>query len=768
MNKTHLALGIIMLAIIITAVFSGNDSGEIAISNRFLTNTSEPGTAKEPTATELTAESTLTTQVSKPPNILLIVADDLGLDASAQYKLSNDLPETPTLNALADNGIVFDNAWATPSCTTTRASLITGLHGVNSGVDTVPGRLDPNANTLQRHLTNNTENYVSAVVGKWHIAGRNPELDHPSESGVPFYSGNMLAKLRSYFDWKITTNGKKGNSTTYHTTAITNTAVEWIAEQNTPWFMLLAYAAPHSPFHLPPGDLHDRNLEGSITAIKSNPRPYFLASIEAMDSEIGRLLDSLSEDERDNTLILFIGDNGTPRAVIDTHGFPRKHGKKSLYEGGIRVPMTVSGAGVTRVGEREEALVNTVDIYATIAEAAGAPIKTGINGISFLDMLKNDNAATREFNYSEIVDDEDSTGWTVRNMTHKLIVYANGTEELYDISKDLREQNNLIADGIGSNAKLVEILRSFGEAIRGQAIPGEEPISGKIGAIDITNVIFENTSPDCADYVNTYKADVEDLTRELGFEAEVMITSNASSCTMSSDNVPNHNFQEPGTNFATQLSEQSNTFIINRNPQITESPTPLTQDVITGVMLNGVFIDMLSAGCYNPTHPRADDDGDVRSGCGQNSAWLLDPLGSGKFATDSHNAHVQPDGSYHYHGNPNVIFDSNPGSKGSPLIGFAADGFPIYGSYFLDPKTKEVREALSGYTLLAGLRPSGEGNPGGKYDGRYEQDYEYTNAGDLDECNGMTVNGQYAYYVTKDFPWIIKCFSGTPNSSFEK
>ena len=83
-------------------------------------------------------------------------------------------------------------------------------------------------------------------------------------------------------------------------------------------------------------------------------------------------------------------------------------------------------------------------------------------------------------------------------------------------------------------------------------------------------------------------------------------------------------------------------------------------------------------------------------------------------------------------------------------IGYALDGFPIYGSYFLDPETGEVRKAISGYTLKEGERVEVDGlNPGGEYDGNYVQDWEFTDAGDLDECNGMTVDGQYGYYAIR-------------------
>lgn len=128
---------------------------------------------------------------------------------------------------------------------------------------------------------------------------------------------------------------------------------------------------------------------------------------------------------------------------------------------------------------------------------------------------------------------------------------------------------------------------------------------------------------------------------------------------------------------------------------------------------------------------------------------------------------IPNDGTYHYHGTPNALFSSSNSSSASPVIGFAADGFPTFGSYFNDNGT--IRKATSSYQLKSGNRPSGNGNPGGQYDSTYRDDYEYiANSGDLDECNGMTIDGVYGYYVTDNFPYILACFKGTPDTSFNK
>jgi len=101
------------------------------------------------------------------------------------------------------------------------------------------------------------------------------------------------------------------------------------------------------------------------------------------------------------------------------------------------------------------------------------------------------------------------------------------------------------------------------------------------------------------------------------------------------------------------------------------------------------------------------------------------------------------------------------------VVGFAADGFPIFGSYFDDQGN--IRKALSSYRLKSGTRPSGTGDPGGTYDGAFRDDYEYIEGvGDLDECNGMTKDGVYGYYITESYPYVLACFSGTPDGSFNK
>lgn len=299
------------------------------------------------------------------------------------------------------------------------------------------------------------------------------------------------------------------------------------------------------------------------------------------------------------------------------------------------------------------------------------------------------------------------------------------------------------------------------------AAPAAE--AGLTGEVDITDAILTNTAADCGAYDVILSASASDLTRDLLFESGVTIEVDGSTCLLSSNGIPNHDFNDNTASFATDVAQVNRTFTITRQPERAETPTAIEQGSFDGVLLNGVVIDVLSAGCYRPDDPAADADGNILIGCAADSPWLTNPLGTDhKFGADSHNAHTQPDGTYHYHGNPIALFDDNPTESGSPLIGWAADGFPIYGSYFVDPETGDIRKAVSGYELKQGDRPAGEENPPGAHDGTYYDDYDFTGAGDLDECNGMELDGQYGYYVTDEYPYLPICFTGTPDPSFDK
>lgn len=373
---------------------------------------------------------------NKKPNILLVIADDMGLDASPGYSMGTTKPTMPHLQNLANTGITFNNVWSNPTCSPTRATILTGKYGINNGVLAVNNILNTSEISIQKYIdTNLNSEYASAVIGKWHLSNNK---NHPESMGIEYYAGSLSGALTDYWNWEFTENGTQTTATTYNTTAYTNTAIDWVEKQIQPWFLWLAYNAPHTPFHLPPTDLHTQgNLPTDQGSIDANPLPYYLAMLEAMDTEFGRLLDNMSSEEMENTIIIFIGDNGTPNQVAQEYNSKRVKG--SLYQGGINVPMIISGKNVTRIQETENALINTTDLFATIANISGIQIDEINDSKNFNELLSNSSFQGREYTYAE-----DEFNVTIRNNTHKYMLFDDGSEAFYNLEEDSFETINLL------------------------------------------------------------------------------------------------------------------------------------------------------------------------------------------------------------------------------------------------------------------------------------------------------------------------------------
>ena len=284
---------------------------------------------------------------------------------------------------------------------------------------------------------------------------------------------------------------------------------------------------------------------------------------------------------------------------------------------------------------------------------------------------------------------------------------------------------------------------------------------------DITDHIFSNTNSSCSEYIGNYTAQVIDRSNGDTLQAEVQITENDGFCTFYSNGIPNHDFAINGS-FAARTSAVWETFTISLNPQLNEMSTPLSLQYDNAIFLNGVKLDLLAAACYGVG---PDPLGKEKIGCfDPNTPWRYDPMHSANdFGEDDNHAHTQPDGAYHYHGDPVAMYDTS-GQTVSGVIGYAADGFPIRGPYIDDNGT--IRAITSGYVLKDGNRSSqdGEGEfPGGQWNGQFRDDFVWQDgSGDLDACNGRMENGVYSYYVTFSYPWVMGCFMGTPDDSFKK
>jgi len=376
----------------------------------------------------------------------------MGLDATPNYSEGTVKPNMPILQGLMNSGITFENLWSYPVCSPTRASILTGKYGSKTGVLKVGDVISTSETSLQKYINDGTSNaYATAIIGKWHLS--NSATD-PITMGVDYYAGLLTGGVQSYTNWNLTENGLTANTTEYTTTKFTDLAIDWVDKQTKPWFLWLAYNAPHTPFHLAPTNLHSQgNLPTDASSIDANPTPYFMSAIEAMDSEIGRFINSMTTEEKANTIIVFIGDNGSPNQVAQSP-YSRNKAKNTIYQGGVNVPMVVSGLGVIRTGVRENALISTTDLFSTIASMSGVSTFSRENSTSFYSSLKDENASSREYAYTEI--SNNGIAYAIRNATYKLIKFNNGSEEFYNLITDAYENNNLIGTTLtteASNAK---------------------------------------------------------------------------------------------------------------------------------------------------------------------------------------------------------------------------------------------------------------------------------------------------------------------------
>lgn len=299
----------------------------------------------------------------------------------------------------------------------------------------------------------------------------------------------------------------------------------------------------------------------------------------------------------------------------------------------------------------------------------------------------------------------------------------------------------------------------FGETIQ---VVGRLGDFIQTGTTDISDAILTNRRGVCSYYADSLVSAVRDVQKNTLYNGSLTITVDTESkeCVLSTNSIPNHDFNDSNASFVTDVAAISDEFRIPLEPKFANETTALSLTYDNALLLNGIKVDLIAAACYNV--------GDEKIGCNDiDQPWRFDPMSpENDFGTDSHNAHTQPDGTYHYHGNPVALFDQS-GSVESPVVGFAADGFPIFGTYIND--NGQIRAVTSSYRLKNGTRPSSAGDPGGTYNGQYVDDYEYIEGlGDLDECNGMMRDGVYGYYIVNAYPWVLKCYKGTLNESFSK
>ncbi|MFN0100755.1 MAG: sulfatase-like hydrolase/transferase [Bryobacteraceae bacterium] len=422
-----------------------------------------------------------------PPNIVLILADDLGSADLSCYG-SNDL-RTPSIDSLAADGLRFRQAYANaPECTPSRCALLTGRYqqrvgGLECaiGLGNV-GRYDeavwlqergelglPTTTvTLPKLLKG--KGYESAIFGKWHLG----YLDGfgPNGHGFDEFFG-ILGGAADYFRYTeedkamvLRHNGKPVEAHGYLTDLVGQRAIEWLKKRskNKPFFLYLPFTSPHSPFQT-----REDEAKTEVQWRGAN-RPAVLKMIEQMDERVGAILRQIDEmGERDNTIVLFMSDNGAPAGGSNA---PLRGNKSQVFEGGIRMPLLIRWPGVLAPGTTTDQVTLMMDVTATLAAAAG------VAGAKFdgLDLRAEwrGGRPVRERTVFWRYKRAKNRRKAVRDGDWKL-VSDNGNESLFNLRADREEKNDLMGSNPAKAARLRGLLAQWEKEVaapRLRAFPG--------------------------------------------------------------------------------------------------------------------------------------------------------------------------------------------------------------------------------------------------------------------------------------------------------
>jgi arylsulfatase A-like enzyme len=401
----------------------------------------------------------------KQPNIILFFVDDLGW---ADLGFRNPVFETPNIDALAKSGLSFEQAYiASPTCSPSRATLMTGQHpaklkmvrhipgGKKNGFDkfgntevefnyleTDPAQF-PSRNWLPLENTTYAEalstlGYYNLFLGKWHLGH---EKYHPIHQGFDEQVGTSnYGHPKSYYPpyFKFDSIFEDKNKR-YLTDKLTNNAVEFISSYNKgkPFMLTFSYYSVHTP-HQGRKDLVAYFKEKGLEDRYAN----YAAMVKATDESIGKVLKSIKEKGIEKeTVILFLSDQG---GFFENAPFRGGKMSETLFEGGARVPFFFNWPGVTKPNSLNNSVVQSTDILPTLVEIAGGNVKNyrDLDGVSLVSTIKNNGTLNREkpiFGYRAYED----LYVSVREGDWKLLAYRSGKLELFNIAKDIKEQNEI-------------------------------------------------------------------------------------------------------------------------------------------------------------------------------------------------------------------------------------------------------------------------------------------------------------------------------------
>jgi len=436
------------------------------------------------------------------PNIILIMADDLGYGDVGCYGCTDI--RTPAIDKLASEGVRFTTFYANaPNCTPTRTALLTGRyqHRVGGlecalGIGNV-GRYD---DAIRLRQTNDLglpveetsiarmlkdAGYATAICGKWHLGYQ--EKFSPKNHGFD-YCFYAIGGGMDYFHHvepppsnmhALYLNGKPVKRKGYFTDLVAGEAVGFIEGQtkDLPFFLYIAFTAPHAPYQ-GPSDYRPQPLpeDSELWDQSKGPRNIYSAMVERMDQCIGKILRKLEEGSRragsqkklaDNTVVIFMSDNG---ASGSGSNIPFSGYKGSLFEGGIRVPCIAKWPGVLPEGFVSDQPCMTMDFSASIVRAAGkiAPRNRPFDGIDILQLIET-KRAVRERTLFWRARRGQSTRKAVRDGSHKFIWEQDGDkieEHLFDLEQDPMEKNNLISSRQEDAQKLKLLLKNWEEKVK--------------------------------------------------------------------------------------------------------------------------------------------------------------------------------------------------------------------------------------------------------------------------------------------------------------
>lgn len=420
-------------------------------------------------ATLLTAIPAPSAAQAPRPNVILIHADDLGINDLRCYGRQDH--NTPNLDRLAAEGMRFTSAYCgQPICSPSRAALLTGKAPARLHLTTyLPGRPDTRAQkvlhpkirmelpleeeTLADHLKK--AGYATACIGKWHLGGKGFTPDRQGFDVVHAGRGNTTPSA---------TEGGKGEY------ELTEQAEQFVtAHRDKPFFLYLAHNNPHIPLAAKP-ELVEKN--------KGAFNPVYAAVIETLDDAVGRLLRHVEKlGLADRTLVIFTSDNGgvhIPELREDppTHNTPFRAGKGFLYEGGLRIPLIVRWPKRVKAGVVTDTAVINTDLVPTLLQLLNVPPFSGLDGISYALLLlgKGELAArTLYWHFPHYNNQGGRPGGAVREGGWKLVEFSDdGRAELYNLAQDPGETTDLAASRSATVAALREKLATWRKSLGAQ------------------------------------------------------------------------------------------------------------------------------------------------------------------------------------------------------------------------------------------------------------------------------------------------------------